>query len=352
MYPGHRISVGGDLSWRRLSDLYSNFILPFKVPKLGNQVEASTSLHLLPYILFILPFIVKKTKIKENIFGFTMLAYSILLFFYTVIGLPEIIARISLFSFVTSGRAWQSLAVIGVFVSIWFIGYVWDSQIISEKRPLVFLSLIITLFLAFITINQAEYRNYIGNKYILMISLAIFILIIAILYKKKVILILTLLPLIVGSGMTVNPVVKGLSAVESKSLTFKIKEIVHRKPQGVWISEGSLYNYPQMFGAKTLNSVRFYPDIKLMRLLDPNNKKQNIWNRYAHMQVFLTKDKTNMQAPVPDVLNIQLSTEELSRLNVNYVLTHRNLQEEFGDSFQRVYGPDLDGNSIYHYKQK
>ncbi|WMB29036.1 hypothetical protein N1495_06000 [Streptococcus didelphis] len=67
---------------------------------------------------------------------------------------------------------------------------------------------------------------------------------------------------------------------------------------------------------------------------------------------FLTKDKTNMQAPVPDVLNIQLSTEELSRLNVNYVLTHRNLQEEFGDSFQRVYGPDLDGNSIYHYKQK
>ncbi|CRH93854.1 Uncharacterised protein [Chlamydia trachomatis] len=105
-----------------------------------------------------------------------------------------------------------------------------------------------------------------------------------------------------------------------------------------------------MFGAKTINSVRFYPDKKLMNVLDPVNEMEQAWNRYSHMQVFLTNEKTKMEAPVPDVLNMQLDQSELTKLKVDYIISFRDLSAEFGPDYQVLYGPDKDGNRIYRYQ--
>ncbi|VTS31530.1 Uncharacterised protein [Streptococcus porcinus] len=355
VYPGHRVSIGGDLSWKRISDIFNTLILPFKIPSIGNQVEAASSINFLFIIIFLLPITIRKEDLGKNSFQLLSLFYSLFLAFYAVVGIPEIFAKLSLFSYVTSGRAWQSLAVISVFVSIWYISYIWNQvyQSISKLKK-IFLTVISILgigLITYITIKNSDYQGYIGTKYILAISLFLLLALVSILYKKRLFLSLTLLPLIVGSGMTVNPTVKGLTSIESKKLTIKLKEMIKKDPDANWISEGSLYNYPQMFGAHTLNSVRFYPDKKLMEKIDPSRASENAWNRYAHMQVFLTSSKTRMEAPVPDVLNLQLNVNEVDRLKVRYLLTQRNLEEDFGKKMVKVYGPDLDGNRIYRYKK-
>lgn len=60
VYPGSRVSVGGNISVSRFVDLFATILLPFKVPDGMNQVESATSISLFPALLFGLPFILKK----------------------------------------------------------------------------------------------------------------------------------------------------------------------------------------------------------------------------------------------------------------------------------------------------
>ncbi|HFR4577295.1 TPA: hypothetical protein ACHWJ6_001663, partial [Streptococcus suis] len=95
--------------------------------------------------------------------------------------------------------------------------------------------------------------------------------------------------------------------------------------------------------------VRFYPDKKLMEKLDPSHKYESNWNRYSHVHYTLIHEKTKFENPAPDNLHIQLEYSQLNKLNVKYVLTNRELDTEFGNSFKLIYGSDLDGNRIYQY---
>lgn len=352
VYPGHRISSGGTMGFNHLSDLFTNLILPFKMPTGTNQVEASTSINLFPMILGALPFTLKKEKLSENAFGLFTIFYGIFLFLYTIIGVPTVIAKMSLFSYVTSSRSWQTFAVIAVFATLWFIAYLWEEKNNYSNFLVASVMILILALLMIMTVLNPTYIAFIGKKYLLVIIIGLLLMVLAITYHKKWLFTLVTLAFITISGMTVNPLVKGLSTLTDKKLSQGIIKLVEKDPKAKWISEGSLYNYPQMFGAYTLNSVRFYPDISLMKKIDKSNQFENAWNRYSHMQVFLTSEKTKMEAPVPDVLNLQLNKDELSQINVTYVLSHRNLNEEYGSSFDIVYGPDKDGNRIYQLQKE
>ena len=97
------------------------------------------------------------------------------------------------------------------------------------------------------------------------------------------------------TGFTVNPIVRGTAVVENKKLGIAIKDMVKRNPQSIWLTDNNmLYNYPQMFGAKMINGVRFYPDIEEMKKIDINGKYVTEWNRYAHIKPILVDDKVSM----------------------------------------------------------
>lgn len=347
VYPGHRVSSGGEMGLERLSDVFLNPILPFKIPNFSNQVEVSTSISLFPMSIVTIPFVFKKSTLKDNLFGYFLLIYSLFLCIYTFLGIPESIAKLSLFSYVTSGRSWQTLAVVSVFLSIWLIAYLWEKR--QDYSPVIIglISLLVVTALALQTYFSPDYIGFIGKKYLLLISLALLTIYLSVIFKRKWLLLFSLLPFIIVSGMTVNPVVKGIDVLIDKRLSQGIIGIVKKDPESKWISEGGLYNFPQMFGAHSLNSVRFYPDKTLMYKLDTRNSFENAWNRYSHMQVFLTKNETRMEAPVPDVLNVQLGLDKLDSLHVKYVLTHRDLEKEYGSKFQVIYGPDKDGIRIF-----
>ncbi len=353
VYPGHRVSTGGEISWHRIADMFLNIILPFKVPGFANQVELSGSINFLPVVIASLPLIFRKDQFKDNILGYLMVIYSIFLMIYSIIGVPAIISKVTLFSYVTSGRSWQALTVISVFASIWFVGYIWNEKIqVTKKRTLSILSITTLICWALVTFVNPEFIGFIGKKYLLAILILLVIAVISIFFEKKNLFAFCLLPLILLSGFTVNPLVKGLGVIENKRLSQEITSLVDQNPNAYWLSEGILYNYPQMFGAHTLNSVRFYPDVKLMKKLDPKSENEESWNRYAHMQIFLTNDKSKMEAPVPDVLNLLLNKNQLDNLHVQYILSHRNLNKDFSKEFYKIYGPDMDGNYIFQYKKK
>ena len=239
------------------------------------------------------------------------------------------------------------MSVIAVFISIWFINYVFEKkEKISFYRYFVPI-FVISIFLLYRVLTDDFYRNYVG-RLILIVSILILIFsFILILHQKHILVCWVVFILTFVSGFTVNPLVHGIDAIEDKALSAEVKKIVADDKNAMWMSESTnLYNFVQMFGAKSIDGVRFYPDKELMSVIDENNDFEDIWNRYSHLSYTLTNDETTMNNPTPDSTHINLNMDLLRELNISYILTKRNLEEEFGSQFQLIYC-DSDGNLIF-----
>ncbi|MBO4126423.1 hypothetical protein J5576_02865 [Streptococcus suis] len=349
VYPGSRISVGGEISFSQISEFIANLLLPFKIPHFSNQVELSSAIHFAPLCLLLFLFIPNKKSIKAEPHGILLFLAYLLLCFYSILGFPEGIAKLTLFSFVTGSRAWQAASVLGVFCSIWFFAYIWESRSSLKKGAVISVIIASTIYLYFAitNINLITYLKVVPTIVLFGLFFSIFLLFI---YEKSNASLLLLTVIILISGATVNPVVYGLEALETKALSVKIKDMVKNDGESYWIADNSyLYQYAQMFGAKSLDGVRFYPDTALMKSIDVDNKFENEWNRYAHVHYTLTDQETMMSNPAPDNLQIDLNIGKLDDLGVRYIISNRDLNLLFGEKFQLIYGPDLDGNRIYQF---
>lgn len=350
IYPGSRVSVGGEISLSQISEVILNLIIPFKVPKFTNQVELSSAIQFAPFCFVILPFIFSKKDWKKEIFGLLTLCFYIFLCFYAIVGWPEFLSKITLFSFVTGGRAWQAASILGVFISIWFMGYIWRNHKSISKLVYVPVVLLMLLYTYFGLSNQ-NYVQYIGMIPLLVLFIIFFGTFILLITQHKKLALLVVASMIFLSGMTVNPIVYGLDSLEGKSLTAQIKKMVTEDDSAIWLSENShFYQYPQMFGAKAVDGVRFYPDKTLMAKIDPKNEFETEWNRYAHVHYTLIDSETIMENPAPDNLHIYLNVKDLAKLKIKNILTNRELDSLFGNQIKLIYGPDLDGNRIYSFE--
>lgn len=349
VYPGKRISLGGEYTWKNLSDFLFNIFLPFKTPQVSNQVELSSSFNFLLYILLILPFVIKREDIKKNIFGIILVIYSLMLMFYSIVGIPTILAKLTLFSYVPFSRSWQSMSVIAVFASVWFISFIWDRLERIKLTKILPSLLFVTILYLYRGLTDDIYKNYLGRFTTISFIVIMLVAFICILYRKNRIFYSILLVIIATGGLTVNPVTHGIGVIENKLLSHEIESIVEKNPNAIWMSDSTnLYHFVQMFGAKGIDGVRFYPDKQLMTKIDKQNQYEEVWNRYAHLKYSLTNEKTSMTAPVPDNVNINLNIKELKDLNVKYILTTRDLNKEFGSSFTEIYH-DNDNNKIFEY---
>ena len=349
VYPGKRISLGGEYTWKNLSDFLFNIFLPFKTPQVSNQVELSSSFNFLLYVLLILPFVIKRKDIKKNIFGIILVIYSLMLMFYSIVGIPTILAKLTLFSYVPFSRSWQSMSVIAVFASVWFISFIWDRLERIKLTKILPSLLFVTILYLYRGLTDDIYKNYLGRFTTISFIVIMLVAFICILYRKNRIFYSILLVIIATGGLTVNPVTHGIGVIENKLLSHEVESIVEKNPNAIWMSDSTnLYHFVQMFGAKGIDGVRFYPDKQLMTKIDKQNQYEEVWNRYAHLKYSLTNEKTSMTAPVPDNVNINLNIKELKDLNVKYILTTRDLNKEFGSSFTEIYH-DNDNNKIFEY---
>lgn len=349
VYPGKRISVGGEYTWKNLSDFLFNIVLPFKVPQVSNQVELSSSFNFLLYILLILPFVIKRKDINKNIFGIVLVVYSLMLMLYSIVGIPTVLSKLTLFSYVPFSRSWQSMSVIAVFASIWFISFIWDKLERVKLTKILPSLFIVTILYLYRGLTDDIYKNYLGRFTSVILIVIMLIAFICILYRKKGVFYPIMLVIITVSGLTVNPLTHGIAAIENKLLSHEVESIVGKNPNAIWMSDSTnLYHFVQMFGAKSIDGVRFYPDRQLMSKIDKQNQYEDVWNRYAHLKYSLTNENTSMTTPVPDNVNINLNINELKDLNVKYILTTRDLNKEFGSSFTEIY-QDNDNNRIFEY---
>ena len=199
-------------------------------------------------------------------------------------------------------------------------------------------------------VYNSPYKDYVSIKYYILLFGIYLIINLALFTGLRRVLYLSMAIVIFMSGMTVNPIVKGVGAIYNKTLSKAIIEIETNDPDAIWIAEGDGVkgNYIYANGAKTLNGTHFYPAMKTWESISSDSE---IYNRYAHVKINLVEEETKFKLDNLDAFSIDISIDELKKLNVKYILTRNELDTKFGDynemKFNKIYYSEVDNNKIY-----
>ena len=131
--------------------------------------------------------------------------------------------------------------------------------------------------------------------------------------------------IIIVSGMTVNPLAKGVGSIYNKTLSKAIIDISSKDSNGVWIAEGEIKgNYLYANGAKTFGGTQFYPDEEKWSKIDPKGENEFYYNRYAHVKINLSNEETSYILDNLDAITINMNLDDMSKIDVKYIVTTRN----------------------------
>ncbi len=165
--------------------------------------------------------------------------------------------------------------------------------------------------------------------------------------------------IMIVSGLFVNPIQKGINVVTDLELS-KIVKKIDAQEKGLWIFEGHnfiLNNFLAFQKVRTLNCINTYPNFEFLKQLDKSNKYNNVYNRYANIMMNLVYENSIMDKFVllnQDAFLINITADDILKLNINYVMSYRPLNEYSNDkiNFEQLYFAKTRKCNIYIYKVK
>ena len=360
VYPGRRMSLGGN--WR-IADLFPNFsslFLPYKDITYANNCEVSTAIHFAPFFLLLCPRLFARMKkegdrgvIVGQAFFWILLAMAL----YMVIGIPRFLAEVTFLRFCNRMNGVYNWAA--VLFTAWGFAKLKKYPDLLTKREKILWPVGYVLF-SLLLVND-ELRSYfsqilpieadIGWLFPLAGALAFLTLLLLALFGKKRLLCAFLTLMMFFCGGTVNPIERGIGAMTNHPISSAIAQIAQSEPDSRWLcTEVAFFldNFPMANGAKVLDATNFYPDTEKWRILDPENRYTEMTNRYANEDAVLTDGETSVELKWADNIKLNLNPESLKALDIRYLFTtadHTELLARYGITCEYVAGQD--GYHIY-----
>ncbi len=337
-YPGSRIDYGGFT----LKKLF-NYIAAakFAYVDIDNASEAGTCISFFPISFLVCLWLWIRSKKKDWLVGGLMIV-SIFLMIYTTIGLPPIIARLTLMTMSTSARAVDILGYIQVILFVCIFSRFTDVPRLEKKIGLV----VGAVFGIFSVWASNHYMpGYMGRLYMaagcIIVSVVAYACVAAISEKMKQRVFIMVIFVSLVTGIYVRPLCKGLDSIYSKPAAKQIMELVQKNRDAKWIACDSsiiLPSFAVACGAPTINSVNTYPNMELWKTLDEKNQFNQVYNRYAHVSVDFTSEDTTMELIQEDWMRIHLSYRDIPKTGAEYILSITPLEQATdGVRFDEIY---------------
>lgn len=349
VYPGQRFETGGG---NVISDLFTgitNFTLPFKDITFVNNCEVSTFIQFAPIFLILYPVIYKKAKRDKNlIVGNTLVICIAVAVVFMLAGFPELLAKITLFSNVN--RMVMVYGFMATVFTLWGIDIIWRRRILTKKQILLTLAIYGGLYVCFVGKAELTYLRWWQYGIIIV---GLLVLSYLMLTGRQKLFIGGILVLAMVSSATINPIARGIKPVVGHPLEQKISEIAASDKEAYWLAVNNnlLASLGVINGARVLDMVNFYPDFPKWELIDPEKKSEDIYNRYAHILVSLTEDKTKIEiGPTQDVVALTLSCKDVTKLGVKYLLVGGEL-DACKSEYKNIY-EDTEGKYYIYERVK
>jgi len=318
VYPGRRLVTIGDVFNKPsfFSGLYS-LLLPFTQPQMLNSSELSCFLSFAPAGTILAGYSMFKTKKIDSI-SVALIAFEIACLYFLLVGVPEVVAKITLLS--RCNRMNVALGLADIMLLIRGLSY-------SNKLPLplVIGSTIaatighILMILYFFQLNKFVVIGLVG------LYLVLFFLIFTYPGSKspsKQILAFVLFCVMLTAGGFVNPIQQGTKCVTETNLVKTLASIKDAK-EDVYLVEGywPITNVPLLAGKTSFNSTQVYPNTEKWEPVDPDGQFEDVYNRFCHVSLDLVETETSFELPYEDYMHVDLSVDDLKTYGIQYLVT-------------------------------
>lgn len=362
VYPGARISAGGEYTLADLFPDLSSLFLPYFPITYSNSCEAATYIHFAPLFILIFPLIygyLKRRNSPELPVGLALTVLLILCGVYMIAGIPVTVAKFTLLKYCNRMK--------GVYGWLAALYTIWGFSILAKypdllKRwqKILFPFLYGGICAGIQDSNTVEYFTSIhhrafypiGTVYYSAIILLLVGILLAAFFGRKRLTACGLALVMFTAGATVNPIEHGTDALTNHPISQYISEIAEQEPEALWLCTDCtciMPNFMMANGARVLNATNFYPDEAKWKIIDPENVYETYTNRYANQSASLAdSEQTEVELISPDYIHYTLSPETLRALGIRYLLSsadYRELLNSHNIQCRRVSGQD--GYEIY-----
>lgn len=332
VYPGKRISLGGNYTFRSLFTNLTTLFLPYKESNVLNNCEVSDFIHIVVPCIIIFPLLYKKLKEKKEsnlIIGIIIFIALVIEMIFMLIGFNELLAKLTLFSYIN--RMELIYGFTATLFSLWTIAVLWKyKSILSMKAKVISILIFIIGYTLTITKQNVEYLPF----YIYLVEILAFSVFVFFIYqgKQKDSIIILFLILLVSS-FTINPIAYGTSSITNYKLIPVVKKTITKKKEYV-LATNSLQMQSLLLanGIKTINAVNFYPDLKKWDLIDSKGKYTDVYNRYYHTEVRLTNEKTSFDLKQADMFILNLNVSDIKKWPVRTIVSPVSYDELLNQS--------------------
>lgn len=344
VYPGKRVVSGG----ASLHKLF-NYVpaLFFAFIETQNPSETSIMINFFPLPIILNIYYMIRTK-KVNPLATALILISIIFSLYCSFPLPEILTKVLLFSFSTPNRMVDIIALVQVILLVIAL-----TQYDPEQRIKVVPAVILTTPVMILTgyFAAKDYKQLIGLPNIIIVCAVLGILVVLLMSIKKPIIThmttASIFLICAVTSLTILPISKSLDVVYSKPISIKIQAIVETDPDSKWLSLNSLVDSGFLVanGAPTINSVQVIPNFDLWELLDSSGEYEEIYNRYAHLFVEISAEKTRPELRQDDLIVLKLNPSDLEKTGAQYILSPTPVSDSESYKLTQLYGAN--GHFIY-----
>lgn len=332
VYPGNRISTGGFNISKVFYYVQAPFY-PYKDIGLTSEYSCFVSLFPLPIIIAAIKWFKNK---KNNWYAAGLLVSSIPLTLYCLTGLPRIICKMTLMSKTTTVRVEDAIGYICVLLIVDILAR--DTaveKVVDKKITIAAIASSIATVAVAIVISYKVFSFY-WNTGMMILAAVMYMpvaygLIAEHSEKLKNLAMYMLIVICLITGIAVRPIMKGFYPIWSKPVAHEIMKITKSESDAKWLGSGESMVYQAYLaacGAKCENTTNFYPDMDFWHTIDPDEKYEKVYNRYAHVVVAFTDGETTMENGAQDTVRLTLSYSDLEKLGISYIFTDRELHSD------------------------
>ena len=353
-YPGKRFETGGG-AVRTLVNYVSE--VWYAIRGTGTEVnvcESTTFIDFFPFC-YILPVVVVVMQKKKDMLLGILGILGVVLNIWIIVGFPSFLAKITLMSHSTAVRTAQIVGCINIMLLIRALSLLE----IKKRTALHFGIASITGGIFVCGANYLSHKEY-YTKVLFGVTLFIFIIAIYALLQLRIcrrrsLNVLYLSGVMLMAGLLVNPLQKGVENLYDMPLYRLLSSVQEKDASAVWVSESGypISDFTGIAGVRCVNSTNVYPVLSRWYVVDPGHTAENIYNRYAHIEVTVKPSgNAEFQLISPDQFAVALSVENLQQMNVTYILTTRNLEDELGNSDDVHLEAEDSGYKVYKISER
>jgi hypothetical protein len=334
VYPGNRVSLGGDYSLAMIfKGLYNLHTIYTAQPLIGNESEAASFYYLFPAV-FLGILMSKRLFLRLTILGWLLVAYLVWMLAFMLAGLPESIARLTLMSYVPPYRADIAIGLASIILCVYTLAVVKESTEQADGRwakslPLIASAAVILFFIYHGVLLMEAAAGFPSTSVVIFASSIMGLLSYCLLGGKSAAFCVLMGALAVATTAVFNPLATNLDHIYKSELAIEISRINRAESDSkpLWLTYGG--TFPGVLittlGGRSLSGIHWPPQLSVWRKLDPTRGGfEKFYNRYAEVSLqYLPEEKrVSFANPIEGALTVGISPYNpgLRELGARYVL--------------------------------